>query len=205
MLAEAGNRRNIKLNFLDVENAPAKQITAHEDHVTGSFKDREALRKLAASCDILTTEIEHVDTYGLEEVADKVKVEPHWNTIRIIQDKFCQKEHLAKSAIPMAEHRELHANTVEELKAIGEELGYPFMLKSKTQAYDGRGNFSVKNQADIPAALEALAGRPLYAEKWANFKMVSVIFYESLFTGSDLNKVVITVLELLTSNRSWLS
>jgi hypothetical protein len=36
------------------------------------------------------------------------------------------------------------------------------------------GNYPVKSKEDIPAALEALKERPLYAEKWANFTMVSV-------------------------------
>lgn len=45
------------------------------------------------------------------------------------------------------------------------------MLKSRTEAYDGRGNYPVRSVADIDAALKALAGRPLYAEKWADFKM----------------------------------
>jgi len=173
MMMEAANRLNVQLNILDTENAPAKQISAHDGHVTGSFTDPEALQKLAETCDILTTEIEHVDTYALEAVASKVKVEPHWRTIRTIQDKFCQKEHLAKFGIPMAEHRELRSNSVEELKTIGSELGYPLMLKSKTQAYDGRGNYTVRKAEDIPAALKFLEGRPLYAEKWAHFKMVS--------------------------------
>jgi hypothetical protein len=35
------------------------------------------------------------------------------------------------------------------------------------------GNFRVNSKADIPEALEALKDRPLYAEKWAYFKMVS--------------------------------
>lgn len=139
MLMEAANRLNIEMSVLDTEDAPAKQISANGTHVNGSFKDRASLRKLAETCDILTAEIEHVDTYGLEEVASRVKVEPSWKSIRIIQDKFHQKEHLAKVNIPMADHRELHANTTEELTAFGEELGYPLMLKSKTQAYDGRG------------------------------------------------------------------
>jgi phosphoribosylaminoimidazole carboxylase len=139
MLMESANRLNIRMNVLDTENAPAKQISAHDGHVTGSFKDRASLRKLAETCDILTAEIEHVDTYGLEEVSSKVKVEPSWKAIRIIQDKFHQKEYLSKFNIPMAEYRELHKNSAEELKAIGEELGFPLMLKSKTQAYDGRG------------------------------------------------------------------
>ncbi|KAI4216130.1 MAG: hypothetical protein LQ351_001630 [Letrouitia transgressa] len=168
---EAANQLNVQVNILDSENAPAKQISAHARHVTGSFRDRESVRKLAETCDVLTTEIEHVDTYALEEVSSQTKIEPDWKSIRIIQDKFRQKEHLSEFQIPMAEHRELQAHDRKELEAIGAELGYPFMLKSKTQAYDGRGNYRVPTQADIPSALEALKGRPLYAEKWAKFKM----------------------------------
>ena len=127
------------MNVLDADNAPAKQISAHNGHVTGSFTDPASLQKLAKSCDVLTTEIEHVDTYALEEVASEIKVEPSWKTIRTIQDKFQQKEYLSQFQIPMAEYRELRKNSMEELTAIGEVLGYPLMLKSKTQAYDGRG------------------------------------------------------------------
>jgi hypothetical protein len=36
-----------------------------------------------------------------------------------------------------------------------------------------KGNFRVNSKEDIPEALEALKDRPLYAEKWAYFKMVS--------------------------------
>ena len=39
----------------------------------------------------------------------------------------------------MADYRELVENTPEELAKVGEHLGYPMMLKSKTLAYDGRG------------------------------------------------------------------
>ncbi|KAL9608361.1 MAG: hypothetical protein Q9167_006803 [Letrouitia subvulpina] len=171
LLVEAANQLNVQINILDSENAPAKQISAHDSHLTGSFRDRESVRKLAETCDVLTTEIEHVDTYALEEVSSQTKIEPDWKSIRIIQDKFQQKEHLSKFQIPMAEHRELRTHDRQELEAIGEELGYPLMLKSKTQAYDGRGNFRVQTQADISPALKALEGRPLYAEKWAKFKM----------------------------------
>ncbi|EDN07278.1 phosphoribosylaminoimidazole carboxylase [Histoplasma mississippiense (nom. inval.)] len=168
---EAANRLNIQMTVLDVDNAPAKQISAHHGHITGSFSDRTSVSRLAGSCDVITAEIEHVDTYALEEVEGQVEVQPSWQSIRIIQDKFAQKEHLSRYAIPMAEYRELKSNTVEELEAIGEELGYPLMLKSKTLAYDGRGNYTVNSKASIPAAFDALKDRPLYAEKWASFKM----------------------------------
>lgn len=139
MMAEAANRLNIQLNVLDVENAPAKQVTAHDSHVNGYFNDKEAVLKLANVSDVLTAEIEHVNTEGLEEVASRVRVEPSWEAIRIIQNKFEQKKHLAKHGIPMADYRELVQNTPEELAGIVEELGLPLMLKSKTLAYDGRG------------------------------------------------------------------
>ena len=142
MLMESANRLNIQMNILDIENAPAKQISSHPDHVTGSFMDREAVRKLAEASDVLTAEIEHVDTFALEEVESQVRVEPSWKSIRTIQDKFAQKEHLAKYGIPMADYREVKEKTVEELEGIAKEFGYPVMLKSKTGAYDGRGKLS---------------------------------------------------------------
>ncbi|KAL5340830.1 AIR carboxylase-domain-containing protein [Aspergillus crustosus] len=170
MFVEAANRLNIQVNVLDAENSPAKQISSHDGHVTGSFKEREAVQELAKKSDVITAEIEHVDTYALEEVASQVKIEPSWQAIRTIQNKFNQKEHLAKHGIPMAEHRELVERTPEELAKAGEQLGYPLMLKSKTMAYDGRGNFRVNSKDDIPEALKFLNGRPLYAEKWAYFQ-----------------------------------
>ena len=46
------------------------------------------------------------------------------------------------------------------------------MLKSKTEADDGRGNFAVRREADIAAAVAALgSARPLYAERWADFAL----------------------------------
>lgn len=136
---ESANRLNIQMNILDADKSPAKQISAHDDHLTGSFMERESVRKLAQVSDVLTAEIEHVDTYALEEVESMVDVQPSWKSIRIIQDKFAQKEHLAKFGIPQAEYRELKNGTAEELSAVGRELGFPLMLKSKTGAYDGRG------------------------------------------------------------------
>lgn len=46
------------------------------------------------------------------------------------------------------------------------------MLKARRQAYDGRGNFALKSESEIPEAIKALGGgRDLYVEEWAAFKM----------------------------------
>lgn len=169
MLIEAANRLNVQVNVLDAVNSPAKQISNHDGHVEGSFKDPAAIRELAKTCDVVTVEIEHVDTQVLEEIASNVPVEPHWRTLRTIKDKYAQKLHLHKHGIPTAESVELKGNDEAEIKAVSDKFGYPFMLKSKTEAYDGKGNFPVFSEKDVPAAAKALGKNPLYAEKWAKF------------------------------------
>lgn len=170
MFIEPANRLNIKVNVLDAPNAPAKQISAHDDHLDGSFKDAAKIKELAKKCDVVTVEIEHVDTHILEEISSDVAVEPSWKTLRCIQDKYAQKEHLKKHDVAIAESVSLESSTTEELDRIGKKLGFPFMLKARKDAYDGRGNFPVQSSADFSKALEALKDRPLYAEKWAPFK-----------------------------------
>jgi len=98
-----------------------------------------------------------------------VKLQPSWKTIRVIQDKYLQKAHLIEAGVSTTETLPVISSTRECLAEIGSMLGYPFMLKSRTLAYDGRGNYVIKNTDAITGALETLKGRPLYAEKWAAF------------------------------------
>ena len=175
MLVEAANRLNIKVVILDAPNAPAKQINALCPHINGSFANGDDVKRLADVCDILTIEIEHVDTYALEQVAKRHNnpkpVQPSWRTIRLIQDKFVQKEHLTKHAIATAKSIPIDTPSRDNLQRVGNDLGSRFMLKSRTEAYDGRGNFVVRGPKDYGPALETLKNRPLYAEEWAQFKM----------------------------------
>lgn len=174
MLVEAAHRLNLKVAILDAPSAPAKQINAIQKHVEGSFSNAEDVQKLANQCDILTAEIEHINTKVLEEVAEasgKPVIYPSWKTIRTIQDKYVQKEYLIRNNVETAESIPIENASAVTLGDVGNKLGFPFMLKARTEAYDGRGNYPVKSAADITAALNALKGRPLYAEKWAHFKM----------------------------------
>lgn len=185
MLCEASNPLGVKVIILDAENSPAKQVNAKTPHVDGSFIDPEKIRELARQVDIMTVEIEHVDTHVLEEIAEKgvetvaedgkrstrkVEVQPSWRTLRTIQDKYLQKDHLTRAGVETAVSKDVGASE-RDLQSFGEQYGYPFMLKARKDAYDGRGNCPVKSSAGIREALDALKGRDLYAEKWANFKM----------------------------------
>ncbi|KPI39881.1 phosphoribosylaminoimidazole carboxylase [Cyphellophora attinorum] len=174
MLVEAASRLNIKVAVLDAENAPAKQINAvaNDLHVNGSFAKAADVEKLAANSDVITYEIEHVDTKILEELEEKQatipgtqwnRIQPSWRTVNC-----------GRTSEPQG------------LKEIADKLGYPLMLKSRTEAYDGRGNYPVKTVSDIEPALKALADRPLYAEQWCNFtKELAVMVVK---TSQDASK-----------------
>ncbi|KAJ7213242.1 phosphoribosylaminoimidazole carboxylase [Mycena rebaudengoi] len=171
MLAAAASLLNIKIVILDVgEHAPAKQVlfptSLSLTHIDGSFTDPARIRELATKVDVLTVEIEHVDADALAEL--NCEIHPSPGTIKLIQDKLKQKQHLATRGCPVSDFIEV-ASTIESIHSAAKTLGLPLMLKSRTLAYDGRGNFVVKELSQAAQALAALGDRPLYAEKWVPF------------------------------------
>ncbi|KAI8852667.1 ATP-grasp domain-containing protein [Chytridium lagenaria] len=167
MMAEAANRLNINIAVLDAENSPANQ-------------DPESIMKLAAVSSILTVEIEHVDVNALIKARETygIPVYPSPETIRTIQDKYVQKVHFKKHNVPLPAFHELAegVSEVESIKKLGVSLGYPLMLKSKTLAYDGRGNRLVKTESEIADAVKTLGGGKssggpdLYVEGFVEFE-----------------------------------
>ncbi|KAL2256199.1 hypothetical protein VTK26DRAFT_2044 [Humicola hyalothermophila] len=188
MLCEAANPLGIDIAVLDEERAPAKQAHNTYRHVTGSFKDPERIRELAAQSDYLSVEIEHVETEVLEEIEKngvsvkasdgsttlhRPPIHPSWKTIRLIQDKYLQKEHFRSSdkKIPITDQVPIESGpaALDSLRNAATTFGFPFMVKARKGSYDGRGNFRVNSANDFEAAVKALKGLNLYAERWAPF------------------------------------
>ncbi|GAB5586710.1 phosphoribosylaminoimidazole carboxylase ade2 [Umbelopsis nana] len=169
MMIEAASRLNLQVVVLDKPvDSPAKQIESTQQHIEGEFKDPIKIEELASQVDVITIEIEHVNAEILAALEKKGSiVHPSPSTILTIQDKYEQKNHLSAHGIPLAEYVETPDRAA--IVAAAQKFGYPLMLKSKTMAYDGKGNYVVKSEADIDTAMQALSKTPLYAEKWAPF------------------------------------
>lgn len=186
MLAASASLLNIDVVVLDVgDNGPAKQVVAPRApqlaHIDGSFADPEKIRELSAKVDVLTVEIEHVQVGVLEEIESKLPlgVHPSPFTIKTIQDKFVQKQHLRAAGCPVSDFLPVDS-TLESITTATITLGLPLMLKSRTLAYDGRGNFVLRDLARVQEAITALGNRPLYAEKWVPFvKEIAVMVVRS--------------------------
>ena len=160
-----------EITVLDpTENCPAAQAGAKQ--IVGDFKDELAILKLAEQSDIITYEIESGNTDVLSKL--KAKIEPSPSTLGIIQDKFSQKTFLSENELPVSQFYEI--TSLVDLHEKIKELGLPVLLKSRRDAYDGRGNFKITSSDEIEKAYHHFDGKSLMVEKFVNFKMeVSVI------------------------------
>jgi len=169
MLAQEAAKMGVTIKVLDPTPKCPASIVAEQ--VIGSFRDAEAVKKFAATVDVLTVEIEHIDADAMEAAAatSGIEAQPTPTTLRIIQDKYRQKQHFAEAGVPLPEFRQIKGEKCAV--SAGDTFGYPYMLKSKTLAYDGRGNAVVESAESIESAVAALGGyeRGLYAEKWVPF------------------------------------
>ena len=147
--------------------AGAKQIVA-------DFKDKNAIVELSLESDIITYEIESGDSKVLESLHGEVSINPSPSTLRTIQDKYLQKQFLRQNNIPVAEFEAIESLEDLEKKIIS--FQYPVLLKARRDAYDGRGNFRIEEQAQIEIGYKHFLGRQTMIEKFVDFKMeVSVI------------------------------
>ena len=160
-----------EITVLDpTENCPASQAGAKQ--IVGDFKDEIAILKLAEQSDIITYEIESGNTDVLSKL--KAEIEPSPSTLGIIQDKLSQKTFLSENGFPVSQFYEIIS--LNDLREKIKDLGLPVLLKSRRDAYDGRGNFKITSSNEIEKAYQHFDGKSLMVEKFVNFKMeVSVI------------------------------
>ena len=168
MLSQEASKMGISVKVLDpTENCPASSVS---QQVSGSFASREDIIRFASEVDVLTVEIEHVDTEALKIVeASGVEVQPAPETVQVIQDKFLQKEHFESHGVPLPEYRKI--NCAKCAASAADAFGYPYMMKSRTLAYDGRGNAVIHSADELESAVASLGGyeKGLYAEKMVPF------------------------------------
>jgi len=174
MITEAAQNLSDEISEITVldptENCPAAQAGAKQ--IVGDFKDELAILKLAEQSDIITYEIESGNTDVLSKL--KAEIEPSPSTLGIIQDKFSQKTFLSENELPVSQFYEI--TSLDDLREKINELGLPVLLKSRRDAYDGRGNFKIASENEIEKAYQHFDGKSLMVEKFVDFKMeVSVI------------------------------
>src|SRR5690606_27364059 len=127
MLALAAVPLGCRIAVLESQEiAPAAGVS--QPFLKGSAASLDDLKRLAASCDVLTLENEFVDASLLEGLErDGYSGRARSATLRITQDNLLQKEQLSALGLPVPPFRAVA--TSEEVIRAGEEFGWPVVLK----------------------------------------------------------------------------
>lgn len=168
MMIQSAIDFNFNIHVLDPDpNAPCRDIAT--SFTAGKLTDFDAVMAFAQDKDLITIEIENVNTqalYALEKQGKKVYPQPR--VIELIQNKFVQKNFYKDHGIPTAPFIEV--GNKEEVAAHSDFL--PFVNKLATEGYDGRGVQIIRSEKELDKAFD----KPGFVEQLVDFeKEISVI------------------------------
>ena len=172
MLLYDAKRYDLHTKVMDSnKDAPCNKIA--DDFIVGDITDYDDVINFGNSVDLITVEIENVNTDALEflEKSGK-KVYPSSKNLRIIQNKSDQKNFYSKNNLPTSRFK--NYSNIEELKRnfLHDNFEFPFVWKSSRFGYDGKGVKIIKNIEDLDFSYDRQC---LIEEKVSIKKELSVI------------------------------
>ena len=145
--------------------APSKIACNHFE--TGDLMDYDRVMEFGKQVDLLTFEIESVNVKALEDLeAYGVKVYPSAATLNKIQNKSVQKEFYKANQIPTADFMTYPSLDALKKDVSEGKVNFPFVWKSSTGGYDGKGVSVIKSKKN----LEALPDGDCLVEELIDFK-----------------------------------
>jgi 5-(carboxyamino)imidazole ribonucleotide synthase len=166
MMGLAGYPLGLRFRCLDPNpESPAADVM---EHIQGPLNDPAALRALAKDMDCITIESENIPVATLENlILHGSQVNPGIKALATSQDRLYEKTTFQKLGIPTAAFANIASR--EELEHEARSRGGAFILKTRREGYDGKGQYRIKSAADVDAAWGALGGRDLILEEWLSF------------------------------------
>lgn len=166
MLALAGYPLDLDFVFLD----PAVEACAAPlgEHLHAEYTDETTLAKFCAACDLATYEFENVPAAVAEFVAARVPLYPPPQALSAGQDRLGEKRLFDRLNIPVPRYMPVAAR--EALDVAAKNVGLPAVLKTRRMGYDGKGQAVLRQDGDLDAAWQRLAGQPLILEAFVAFE-----------------------------------
>lgn len=164
MMALAAARIGYKCHILDPHEEPcAAEVSAR--FTRAAYDDREALRRFAEQCDVVTYEFENIPVEPLAVLG--AKLAPSTKSLEVAQDRAAEKRFIEGCGVRVAPWREVDSAT--DIEAALETLGSPVLLKSRRYGYDGKGQAWVHRADESESAWNAIGRQPAVAEARMRF------------------------------------
>jgi 5-(carboxyamino)imidazole ribonucleotide synthase len=132
------------------------------------------LDRLGTDAHVVTYEFENVSLRGVEYLSQRVRLHPLPRALYVKQDRLREKRLFNDLGIPTATFQPIE--TEHDLREVAKRLGFPLVLKVRSQGYDGKGQWVIGEEGELRPAWDRLAHTPLVAEQFIGFdREVSIV------------------------------
>ena len=168
MFTESAHKMGEKVIILDPDkDCPAGKIA--DRFLNTDYLNTNSLNTIIENCDVCTTEFENIPYKTLEILEKKIKVYPNSNALKISQNRILEKNFMQNLKIPTTNFYEINSeNDLSEMKNIND---WPYIIKTSTFGYDGKGQAVVNNFKELNKAYKNLKSDSFILEKKVNLKM----------------------------------
>ncbi|MFZ9629140.1 MAG: 5-(carboxyamino)imidazole ribonucleotide synthase [Ilumatobacteraceae bacterium] len=152
-------------------HAPAGTVA--DVHLVAPYDDAAALRQLADTCAVVTTEFETAPVEALRAVTERTLVRPSPDALAVCQDRIAERSFLSELGVPLAPWRAI-VTEIDVEAAVGAD--FPAILKTARPVAEGNGQMAVVNHAALASAWESLGRVPCVLERRMRvFKDLSIV------------------------------
>lgn len=167
MFTEKAQEMGQKVLILDPDkDCPAGKIA--DKFINACFDDSNALNFILKNCNVCTTEFENIPYQTLEFLDKGIRVFPNPQSLKISQNRILEKSFLKKNNIPTTEYYEI--NSEKDIEVLCNLEKWPYILKTSTFGYDGKGQMIIQDFDDIKKAYNKLQARNYVLEKKVTLK-----------------------------------
>jgi len=176
MMLSVTRKWDIKTKVMDPNEDAPSRIGCNK-FVKGNLMNYENVFDFGKDVDILTIEIENVNTEALDALEKKgIKVYPQSSILKIIQNKCHQKQFYQKNKIPTARFQIFGSKEKLKDAVVRGFISFPFVWKTESMGYDGYGVKIIHSNQD----LEEISPGACMAEELVNIdKEIGVIICRS--------------------------
>lgn len=167
MMAQSAQKMGYRVIVLDPDAACPTQYVAHE-FIHAAYDDAEALEELGTKSDVITYEFENINAKQLQRLTERFNVPQGYDAIQRLQDRLIEKQSIQNAGARVVPF--VQVTSPNDLNMAVQELGYPFMLKTRFGGYDGKGQVFVDSEQKLEEALALIQEQECVAEQFLELK-----------------------------------
>src|SRR5699024_12733285 len=112
-----------------------------------NYDDEQSLAQLGELSDMITYKFENISASQLQTLVSKYNIPQGYQAIQLLQDRLVEKQTLQNAQTQIAPFIKL-SDPNDLTRAIA-EIGFPFIIKTRFDGYDGKGQALITTESDL--------------------------------------------------------